>query len=285
MTTPFYESETDDDEVKSDESFSIALDDSILSEALASVEKRMGRSQRNELDLGALDLDALAAVEDELAIEIEDESEASEEEFAGATADQTAGIEARLRAMEAEAEAQNLKEKLGSLSDNRDQIESQMRQLSNRAQKATEAQRLADQRAKNLKDALEKQQRDVERLLERRKQEKFTHEQKGRADTLLAFADVIDNLMLALKHAGTDPAKVIEGVQMCLNQFDGSLKHIDVESIDPDPGDDFNPEFHEAISNEASKDIPAGKILTVLARGYRMDERLVRAARVCVSDG
>ena len=80
MTTPFYESETDDDEVKSDESFSIALDDSILSEALASVEKRMGRSQRDELDLGALDLDALAAVEDELAIEIEEEDEDQPEE-------------------------------------------------------------------------------------------------------------------------------------------------------------------------------------------------------------
>ena len=230
--------------------------------------------------MGALDLDALAAVEDELAIEIEEE-----EPQPSAIADQTARVEARLRAMEAEAEAQNLKEKLGSLADNRDQIESQMRQLSNRAQKATEAQKLADQRAKNLKEALEKQQKDVERLLERRKQEKFTHVQKGRSEALLALADVIDNLALAIQHAGTEPEKLLEGVQMCLNQFEGSLQHIEVETITPCPGDDFDPEFHEAIANESSSEVPAGKILSVVTRGYRMDKRLIRAARVTVSDG
>ena len=160
-----------------------------------------------------------------------------------------------------------------------------MRQLSNRAQKASEAQKLSDQRAKNLKDALEKQQRDVDRLLERRKQEKLTHVQKGRADALLAFADVIDNLVLAMNHAGTDPEKVIEGVMMCLKQFEGSLQHIDVQTITPVPGDDFNPEHHEAIANEPSDDIAAGKILSVVTRGYRMEERLIRAARVTVSEG
>ena len=282
MTTPFYESDVDDDDAIIDEQFSIAIDDSILNEALASVEKRMGRARRKDLDMGALDLDALAAVEDELAIEIEEASEASP---APSIADQTASVEARLRAMEAEAEAENLKEKLGSLSSNRDQIESQMRQLSNRAQKASEAQKLADQRAKNLKQALEKQQKDVDRLLERRKQEKLTHVQKGRADALLAFADVVDNLVLALKHAGTDPEKVIEGVTMCLKQFEGSLQHIEVQTIAPKPGDDFNPEFHEAIANEASDEVPAGKILSVMTRGYRMEERLIRAARVTVSEG
>jgi molecular chaperone GrpE (heat shock protein) len=277
MTPPIYESETDDDE-----QFSIAIDDSILNEALASVEKRMGRPQRQEIDLGALDLSALAAVEDELAIEIEEEDE---EPQTPALVNHGANVEARLRAMEAEAETENLKEKLGSLAENRDQIETRMRELSNRAQKAGEAQRLAEQRSKNLKGALEKQQADVERLLERRKKENVDNLVRGRTDALLALADVVDNLVLAMKHAGTEPEKLLEGVQMCLSQFEGGLQHIDVETILPEPGDDFNPEFHEAIANEASNDVSAGKIISVVNRGYRMENRLIRAARVCVSDG
>jgi molecular chaperone GrpE (heat shock protein) len=240
MTPPIYESETDDDE-----QFSIAIDDSIFNEALASVEKRMGRTQRQEIDLGALDLSALAAVEDELAIEIEEEDE---EPQTPELVNHSASVEARLRAMEAEAEAENLKEKLGSLAENRDQIETRMRELSNRAQKAGEAQRLAEQRSKNLKGALEKQQENVERLLERRKKENVDHLVRGRTDSLLALADVVDNLVLAMKHAGTEPEKLLEGVQMCLSQFEGGLQHIDVETILPQPGDDFNPEFHEAIA-------------------------------------
>ena len=187
--------------------------------------------------------------------------------------------------MEAEAEAESLKEKLGSLSDNRDQIESQMRQLRNRATKATEAQKLAEQRSKNLKEALEKQQKDVERLLERRKQEKQEHLLKGRTDTLLAMADVIDNLALAIQHAETDPTQVAEGVEMCIHQFEGGLQHIGVQSILQKPGDDFDPSVHEAIANEASSEIESGKIISIVSRGYRMDDRLIRAARVCVSDG
>jgi len=275
MTPPIYESETDDDE-----QFSIAIDDSILNEALASVEKRMGRMEREGIDLGALDLSALAAVEDELAIEIEEEAEAAPE-----LVSHGANVEARLRAMEAEAEAENLKEKLGSLAENRDQIETRMRELSNRAQKASEAQRLAEQRSKNLKQALEKQQEDVDRLLQRRKKENVDNLARGRTESLLALADVVDNLVLAMKHAGTEPEKLLEGVQMCVTQFEGGLQHIDVETILPKPGDDFNPAFHEAISNEASSDVPAGKIISVVNRGYRMENRLIRAARVCVSDG
>ena len=276
MTAPCYENDPDDDD-----DFSIAIDDSILNEALAAVEKRMGRAQRDELDLGPLDLSALAAVEDELAIEVEEEDEAEE----ATMGDHNASVEARLRAMEAEAEAESLKEKLGSLSTNRDQIESQMRQLRNRASKAAEAQKLAEQRAKNLKEALEKQQKDVERLLERRKQEKHDHLIKGRTDTLLALADVIDNLSLAMQHAETDPLQVAAGVEMCIQQFEGGLQHIGVQTILPQPGDDFDPAIHEAIANEASSEVESGKILSIVSRGYRMDDRLIRAARVCVSNG
>lgn len=276
MSHGIFENEPDDDHGIEDEQFSIAIDDSILSDALASVEKRLGRQKRNDsMNLGDLDLAALAAVEDELAIEIEEEGD-------GPSTAQ-ASVEARLRAMEAEEEAEALQRKLEGLSENRDQIENQMHSLRSRAQKANEALRLADQRNKNLKEALEKQQRDVDRLLERRKKERKGEYTKGQSDAVLALADVVDNLFRALEHSATDSARLLEGVKMCLGQMAGNLSAVGIETIAPEPGEAFDPEQHEAIANEASDAVESGHIISIVNRGYAIDGKLIRAARVCVA--
>jgi molecular chaperone GrpE len=272
-----------DDTTEGDELFSIAIDDTILSEALASVEKRMGRSLRQaEMDIGPLDLDALAAVEQELSIEVEDADEAGPEVSA---VNATTSVEARLRAMEAEEEAEALRGKLEGLSENRDKIEEHLRSLSNKAQKASEAQRLAELRSRNLKDALEKQQKDVDRLLERRQREKSEEYSRGRADAVTAMAEVIDNLFLALSHDEGDPERLIEGIRICLGQFRVNLAHVGVKTIIPKVGQPFNPEWHEAIASESVPDIAAGHIVSIVSRGYLADGKLIQAARVCVSNG
>lgn len=267
-----------DDTAEEDEQFSIAIDDSLLTEALAAVEKRMGGDKDvGDLDIGPLDLDALAAVENELAIEIEEDESVPDVDQASAS------IEARLRAMEAEQEAENLQKKLAGLTERRDQTEQKLRSLSNRAQKAAEAQRLAEQRAKNLKEALEKQQRDVEKLLERRKREKVEEYSRGRSTTLNAVADVIDNFVLALQHDNSDPERLLEGMRMCLQQFQANLNQVGIETIAPEPGDEFNPEWHEAIATESVDGIQAGCVVSLMSRGYVADGKLIRAARVAVA--
>jgi molecular chaperone GrpE len=277
MANEFNENDTDDS-AEEDEQFSIAIDDSILSEALASVEKRMGRQKRkDDMGLGGLDLAALAAVEDELAIEIEEESAVEVEKT-------QASVEARLRAMEAEEEAENLQRKLEGLSENRNQIEQQVHSLRTRAQKSSDALRLAEQRNKNLKEALEKQQRDVDRLLERRKIERKAEYVKGKTDAVLALAEVIDNLFRALEHETSDVERLLEGVRMCLGQFSGNLGNVGIETIAPQPGEPFNPEKHEAIANESSTEVESGHIISIVTRGYAIEGKLIRAARVCVAD-
>ena len=274
-----FENEPDDAD-DGDEQFSIAIDDSLLSEALAAVEKRLGGENRAEdMDIGPLDLDALAAVEDELAIEIEEEDHDSAPDVEQVSA----SVEARLRAMEAEQEAETLQKKLAGLTENRDQTEQKLRALSSRAKKASEAQRLAEQRAKNLKEALEKQQRDVEKLLERRKREKVEEYNRGRASTLSAVADVIDNFVLALQHDNSDPERLLEGMRMCLQQFQTNLTQAGIQTIAPEPGDAFNPEWHEAIATESVEGIEPGCVVSLMSRGYVADGKLIRAARVAVA--
>ena len=274
---------SDDDENITDATqFSISIGDSILSEALASVEKRMGRSQRQaEIDIGPLDLDALAAVEHELSIEIEEDEEPPN----GPTpTSSSASVEARLRAMEAEDEAETLRNKLEGLSQNRDAVEKHLRTLSTKAKKASEAQRLADNRSRNLKDALDKQQKDVDRLLERRKREKTDEYSRGRRDTVVAVAEVIDNLFLALSHDDSDSEKLLEGVRICLGLFKVNLAQVGVETIVPTIGQPFDPARHEAIASENAPGVKAGHIVSIASQGYFAGGKLIKAARVCVAE-
>lgn len=274
MSHAFLETEPDD------ETFSISIDDSVLNEALASVEKSMGRKQRkNAMNLGPLDLDALAAMEDELAIEIEEEDEDADASLASTQA----SVEARLRAMDAESEAKSLKEKLDGLTANRDQIETQMHNLKSRAKKSLDAQRMAEMRNSDLKTAFEKQQVDLERLQERRTKERSADHRKGQADTILAIADVIDNLFRALEHKDGNDASVTKGIEICLGQLEGSLLSAGIETISPKEADPFDPAIHEALSSEDSDSVETGHIVSVVSRGYQIGGILVRPARVCVS--
>ena len=91
MAHEFDENDADDDGKTDPSEFSISIDDSVLSDALAAVEMRLNR--RNQDDVGSLDLEALAAVESELAIEVEEESD-------DAIVQSQASVDARLRAMD-----------------------------------------------------------------------------------------------------------------------------------------------------------------------------------------
>lgn len=280
--TPNESTPDDDEPVIVDDAFSIEIDDSLLSEALAAVEKRMdGSRKKAAADMGPIDFSELAAVESELAIEVEDEAPSPID---------TQSVEARLRAMDAEAEADDLRERLDGLNRNRNAIESQVHKLSEKVSKANaknqqaiQAQRHAEKKAAHLRDALEKQQKDVERLLGRRKKEKTEEYNRGKTAAVMVLAEVIDNLLLALSHDDASPKKIIEGVRMCVDQFEGNLSSLDVHSIAPVRGDVFVPALHEAIATERDEEIPTGHITDVLSRGYQMDGKLLRAARVTVS--
>jgi molecular chaperone GrpE len=94
---------------------------------------------------------------------------------------------------------------------------------------------------------------------------------------------VIDNLDRALKHmpAGTDKV-VTEGLQMVLNQLSGALNRQGVQAIQS-LDQPFDPNLHEAVGAEASDKAP-GTVTQEQLRGYTLHGRLLRPARVVVSE-
>jgi molecular chaperone GrpE len=77
---------------------------------------------------------------------------------------------------------------------------------------------------------------------------------------------------------------VSEGVQLVRQQLVDLLRRRGLEEIASEPGSEFDPHLHEALSQQPS-DHPEGAISEVWQRGYTLGDRVMRPARVVVSSG
>mgnify|MGYP003626157207 CR=1 FL=1 len=103
--------------------------------------------------------------------------------------------------------------------------------------------------------------------------------------------EVSDNLRRALatlkeeERAGvTDSvASLIEGVEMTDRLLAAIFERHGIREITPKPGERFDPNLHEAMFEVPDSGQPAGTVVHVLEAGYKIGERLLRAARVGVA--
>jgi len=97
---------------------------------------------------------------------------------------------------------------------------------------------------------------------------------------------VLDNFKLGMKAADSHPeAKVVsDGFQMVLGQFLDVLKDKGIEEIVPD-GKEFDPQFEECVSHLPNDEVPENHVIETIRAGYKIKDRLIRAATVVVSSG
>jgi molecular chaperone GrpE len=96
---------------------------------------------------------------------------------------------------------------------------------------------------------------------------------------------VKDSMELGLSAATGDSQElggIREGIELTLKMFSNALEKFAVEELDPQD-QVFDPELHQAMTTQDSADIPPGMVMTVIQKGYRLNERLVRPALVIVS--
>lgn len=101
---------------------------------------------------------------------------------------------------------------------------------------------------------------------------------------LLDIFPVLDSLEMTLSHAKPEQAgdPLVEGVQLILKQFLQTLAKHGLEEVGT-AGEIFDPNLHEAIGTEPSDEFAPGQVARVHRKGYRLKDRLVRAALVTVS--
>lgn len=102
---------------------------------------------------------------------------------------------------------------------------------------------------------------------------------------LLPVADSLEKAVESTEghqEAGEQVASIREGVEMTLNLFMNSLKKFNVEQLDP-VGEPFDPQKHEALSMVPAPDAEPNSVVSVVQKGYMLNERLVRPAMVMVA--
>ncbi len=93
---------------------------------------------------------------------------------------------------------------------------------------------------------------------------------------------VVDGLEMGISQGGTDPVRLLEGMDMTLRLLLKATEQHGLKRLDP-VGEAFNPEWHQAMAMVPSRDKAAGTIIDVYQRGYRLHERLIRPAMVTIA--
>ena len=107
---------------------------------------------------------------------------------------------------------------------------------------------------------------------------KFALENFGRE--LLVVVDGLEMGLAAADHA--DAQSLREGSEATCKLLKGTLERFGIAEIDPE-GEPFDPELHEAMSMMPSPNVEPGSVAQVIQKGYALNGRLLRPARVIVA--
>ena len=121
---------------------------------------------------------------------------------------------------------------------------------------------------------------DFENYKKRVAREQLSFQKFSNQELIQEILVAVDNLGSVLEYSNDDIA--IEGVNLVLKDITRTLKKFNVESIDC-MGKQFDPNFHQAMTQEETDEYPNNTILSELQKGYMIHDRLLRPSMVVVS--
>jgi molecular chaperone GrpE len=191
-------------------------------------------------------------IENEATEEIKEETaEASEETAEEAAAEETA---------ETETEPEEKKEEA---SDNKKESEAEKQ--------------LADMNAKYVRLMA-----DFQNQKKRFEKEKADIYQFANEDIVKSLLEVIDNFERALDASQDDGSKFREGMEMIFKQLIGALEKAGVSEIKA-LGEEFDPNFHNAVMMEETDEFESNKVSGVMQKGYTLNSKVIRPSMVKVA--
>lgn len=152
------------------------------------------------------------------------------------------------------------------------EIEALQAQLADAEGRASHGREQLLRAAAELDNIRKRAARDVEQA-QRFALERFAQELLG----------VADSLEMAVATSGNaDAASLAAGQEATLRLLNSAFTRFSIQQIDP-AGAPFDPERHEAIAMQPSSTAEPGSVLQVVQRGYELNGRLLRPARVIVA--
>lgn len=100
-------------------------------------------------------------------------------------------------------------------------------------------------------------------------------------DDLIPIVDSLEQALLNCTEGASHEA-MRNGIELTLKMFVNSLEKFGVKLLNP-MGEPFDPNLHEAMMMQESKEAAPNTVLVVVQKGYRVHDRLIRPARVIVA--
>src|SRR5262249_7246298 len=137
--------------------------------------------------------------------------------------------------------------------------------------------------AGRLREVLLRKTADFDNLKRRTEREKTDFFKFALAEVIRDLLAVLDNFERAMEHRETSsPEDFRQGISMIARQLGETLRKYGLTEI-PAEGLPFDPTVHEAIAREETEAAAPGTVLSVLQKGYTLNDRLLRPARVKVA--
>lgn len=140
----------------------------------------------------------------------------------------------------------------------------------------------SEQEMQELQDRWRRALADLDNQRKRHARELERERATERSRTAAAFLPVLDNLELALTHAGSDAGAIVEGVRAVRDQAVNVLELLGYPRH-AETGIAFDPARHEVVGVVEDPDASPGTIVEVLRPGYGDGERQLRPASVTVA--
>ena len=139
----------------------------------------------------------------------------------------------------------------------------------------------------DLKDKLIRSLADKENLRKRAEKERKEAEIYGGTKLARDLLSVYDNMGRALENIDEnlkEQAKpLIEGIELTQRELISVFKKHKIEKIEPEIGEKFDPKWHQAMFESPLPGSKKGEIIQIMVNGFRISDRLLRAAQVGVS--
>jgi molecular chaperone GrpE len=160
------------------------------------------------------------------------------------------------------------------------QKEEQIEEVVVEEQKAPEL--TAEEQIAELKDKQLRLFAEFENFKKRTAKERIELYKTAGENILTSLLPILDDFERSIK-ANTD--KEDEGVQLIYNKFKSTLESKGLKAMEDSVGEILNTDFHEAITNvPAPSEELKGKIIDTIEKGYFLNEKVIRYAKVVVAN-
>ncbi|WP_129115740.1 nucleotide exchange factor GrpE [Halegenticoccus tardaugens] len=224
-----------------------------------------------EADAVGANGDETASDRDESVEESADETAENAEEASDASAEEAANAAVEEADEEPADEADD---------DVDDELAAEVRELRTRVDDLESELAAREERIDDLQNRLKRSQADFQNYKKRAKKRQQQIRDRATEDLVERVVTVRDNLVRALDQ--DESADIRDGLRATLDEFDRILADENVSVIEPEPGEEVDPQRHEVMMRVES-DQPEDTVASVYQPGYEMADRVLRAAQITVS--